>query len=57
MQPRVPKKELLGVIAESPLQGGLDVLVTYSDKTLRYINQTGKLAVFESTPASTKQIL
>ena len=50
MREEVPKKGLLGVIVEVPLQGGLDVLATYSDGRIRYINQTGKLAVFESTP-------
>jgi hypothetical protein len=43
----VPAKRLLGVIVEVPLQGGLDVLATYSEGSVRYINQTGKLAFYE----------
>jgi hypothetical protein len=48
----VPKKELLGVIVEVPLEAGLDVLAAYADGSIRYINQTGKLAIFESAPAN-----
>lgn len=44
---RVPAKVLLGVIVEVPLSGGLDVLAAFSEGGVRYINQTGKLAVFE----------
>jgi len=43
----VPMKRLLGVIVEVPLESGLDVLAVYSEGGVRYINQTGKLAVFE----------
>jgi hypothetical protein len=46
----VPSKRLLGVIVEVPLQGGLDVLAVYADGRIRYINQTGKLVVFEESP-------
>jgi hypothetical protein len=46
----VPSKELLGVIVEVPLEEGLDVLAAYADGTVRYINQTGKFAVFEGSP-------
>ena len=42
-----PAKQLLGVIIEVPLPGGLDVLAAYSEGGVRYINQTGKLAVIE----------
>jgi hypothetical protein len=42
-----PPKKLLGVIVEVPLSGGLDVLAAYSEGGVRYINQTGKLAVVE----------
>lgn len=45
-----PGKELLGVIVEVPLEEGLDVLAAYADGTVRYINQTGRFAVFESGP-------
>lgn len=46
----VPSRELLGVIVEVPLDEGLDVLAAYADGTVRYINQTGKFAVFEGAP-------
>lgn len=45
-----PGKELLGVIVEVPLEEGLDVLAAYADGTARYINQTGRFAVFEGGP-------
>jgi hypothetical protein len=44
---KVPNKVLLGVIVEIPLSAGLDTLAAYSEGGVRYINQTGKLAVFE----------
>jgi hypothetical protein len=47
----VPKGELLGVIIEIGLERGLDVLAVYADLRVRYINQTGKLAIFEAAPA------
>jgi len=43
----VPPKKLLGVIIEVPLQQGLDVLAAFSEGGVRYINQTGKVAIFE----------
>ena len=42
---QVPQKKLLGVIVEVPLAGGLDVLAAFSEGGVRYLNQTGKLAV------------
>jgi len=47
----VPPKILLGVIVEVPLSGGLDVLAAFSEGGVRYVNQTGKLAVFEGVAA------
>ena len=44
----VPAKILLGTIVEVPLPGGLDTLAVFSDGGIRYINQTGKVAVFET---------
>jgi hypothetical protein len=40
--------ELLGVIVEVPLENGLDVVACYSDGTARYINQSGKIIVWET---------
>jgi hypothetical protein len=47
----VASKVLLGVIVEVPLSAGVDVLAAYSEGGVRYINQTGKLAVFEGVPS------
>lgn len=46
----VQARQVLGVIIEVPLDGGLDTLAAYADGRVRYINQTGKLAVFEGGP-------
>lgn len=43
----VPSKKLLGVIVEVPLQSGLDVLAAFSEGGVRYLNQSGKVAIFE----------
>jgi hypothetical protein len=43
----VPPKRLLGVIVEVPLQQGLDVLAAFSEGGVRYLNQSGKVAIFE----------
>jgi hypothetical protein len=42
-----PSKDLLGVIVEVPLEGGLDVLAAFSDGGVRYLNQSGKILVIE----------
>lgn len=47
----VPEKLLLGVVVEVPLDDGLDMLAAFSEGGVRYVNQTGKLAVFEAMPA------
>jgi hypothetical protein len=47
----VPPRQLLGVIVEVPIEGGLDTLAAYPDGRVRYINHSGKLAIFEgATP-------
>ena len=43
----VPQRQLLGVIVEVPLSGGLDTLAAYSEGGVRYVNQSGKLVVAE----------
>jgi hypothetical protein len=53
----VPKGILLGVIVEVPLAGGLDVIAAFSDGSVRYINQTGKLAVIEGGLPETGPII
>ena len=44
---KVPSKILLGVIVEVPLEEGLDVLAAFAEGGVRYLNQSGKVAVFE----------
>lgn len=44
---RVPIKKLLGVIVEVPQEGGLDVLAAFAEGGVRYLNQSGKIAIFE----------
>lgn len=43
------KKDLLAVIVEVGLDDGLDVLASFNNGTARYINQTGKMIVWELT--------
>jgi hypothetical protein len=43
-------KVLLGTVVEVPLEGGLDTLAAYVDGQVRYINQSGKLAVIDGGP-------
>jgi hypothetical protein len=43
----VEPKQLLGVIVEVPLAGGLDTLAAYSEGGVRYVNQSGKLVFVE----------
>jgi hypothetical protein len=51
----VPAKVLLGVIVEVPVEQGLDVLAAYPDGRVRYLNHSGKIAVFEGGPADVVQ--
>jgi hypothetical protein len=48
----VEGKDLLGVIVEVPLDGGLDTLAAFADEGVRYINQTGKMSIFEGPIAA-----
>ena len=43
----VPSRRLLGVIIEVPLDQGLDVLAAFADGGVRYLNQSGKVSIFE----------
>ncbi|HEY2721265.1 MAG TPA: hypothetical protein VGI82_06055 [Chitinophagaceae bacterium] len=43
------KKELLAVIVEMGLDNGLDVLASFNNGTARYINQAGKMIIWETT--------
>ncbi len=51
----VASRELLGVVVEVPLTEGLDVLAAYADGSVRYINHTGRVAVFEGSPEDVAQ--
>lgn len=42
-------KELMAVIVEVHLEEGLDVLASFIDGTARYINHSGKMAIWETT--------
>ena len=50
------KKELLAVIVEVGLNGGLDVLASFNDGTARYINQAGKLLIWETTDETSNKL-
>jgi hypothetical protein len=54
---QVPKGVLLGVVVEVGLDGGLDTLAAFVDGGVRYINQTGKIAIFEGDVADTKPLV
>jgi hypothetical protein len=51
----VPAKVILGVIVEVPVEQGLDVLAAYPDGRVRYLNHSGKIAVFEGGPQDVAQ--
>ncbi|MVN90552.1 hypothetical protein [Mucilaginibacter aquatilis] len=44
----IDDKELLAVIVEVGLDDGLDVLASFKDGTARYINQSGKILIWEN---------
>lgn len=46
----VPARAVFGLVVEVALAGGLDVLAAYADGRVRYINHSGKVAVFEGVP-------
>jgi hypothetical protein len=50
-----PAAAVLGVVVEVPLEGGLDTLAAYADGRVRYINHTGRLAVFDGAPEDVAQ--
>ncbi|MDF2456552.1 MAG: hypothetical protein K0R51_2545 [Cytophagaceae bacterium] len=50
------KKELLTVIVEVGLDNGLDALASFNDGTARYINQTGKILVCETTDEKSNEL-
>jgi len=50
------KKELLAVIVEVGLKGGLDTLASFNDGTARYINQAGNIIVWETTDPRSNEL-
>ena len=50
------KKELLAVIVEFGQENGLDALASFNDGTARYINQTGKILVWETTDEKSNEL-
>jgi len=50
------KKELLAVIVEAGLDKGLDVLASFNNGTARYINQTGKMLIWETTDQKSNEL-
>lgn len=52
----VPAKVLLGTIVEVGLTDGLDALAAYSDGGVRYVNHTGRIAVFEGAPSLAEHV-
>ncbi|WP_154668023.1 hypothetical protein [Pseudoduganella violaceinigra] len=43
--------EVLGVVIEVPLEESMDTLAAYADGRVRYINASGRTAVFEGAPS------
>jgi len=43
----VPPRQLLGAVIEVPIDGGLDTLAAYTDGSVRYLNHTGRVSIFE----------
>ncbi|MEI9944418.1 MAG: hypothetical protein WDN26_09405 [Chitinophagaceae bacterium] len=50
-------KELLGVIIEVGLDNGLDVIAAYKDGTARYINQSGKMIVWDTQTVQSNELI
>lgn len=50
------KKELLAVIVELGLDNGLDALASFNDGTARYINQTGKILIWETRDEKSNEL-
>jgi hypothetical protein len=41
------RDEVLGIVAETPIEGGLDSLATYRDGGARYVNRSGALIFYD----------
>ena len=49
-------KELLAVIVEVGLEDGLDTLASFNDGTARYINQSGKILIWEAADTRSTEL-
>lgn len=54
---KISNKELLGVIIEIGFDNGLDVLAAYKDGRARYINQAGKMIVWETRDSKSDSLI
>ena len=52
----ITNKELLGVIVEVGMDGGLDVLASYKDGRARFISYSGRMIIWETTDATSNQL-
>ncbi|MBK9115941.1 MAG: hypothetical protein IPM22_09915 [Betaproteobacteria bacterium] len=52
----VPAKVLLGVVVEVRLTDGLDALAAYAEGGVRYINHSGRIAVFEGVSSLEERV-
>jgi len=50
------KQEILAVIVEVGLENGLDVLASFRDGSARYINQSGKILIWETADAQSNEL-
>jgi hypothetical protein len=53
----IDHREILGVVVEVGLPGGLDVLAAFSEGGARYLNQAEKLLVWETQTPESRQLL
>jgi len=53
----IAQKELLGVVIEVGLEKGLDVIAAFKDGTARYINQSGKMIIWEAATAESATLI
>lgn len=53
---QAPSKMLLGVVIEVGLDGGLDTLAAYADGSARYINQSGKMIIWDAKDETLEQL-
>ena len=50
-------KQVLGVVVEVALEQGTDVVAAYTDGSARYLNQSGKIIIWEKPDSSLDQLV